>query len=68
MLNSYIKKYDYFNVSKIMQNYQKGFNESVVDITEPRIYFGLETNNTIVTNSKNKNEFDGFEIKIIHKI
>jgi len=41
-----------------LENYQKGFNESVVDITEPRIYFGLQTNDTIVTNSKTKKEFD----------
>lgn len=42
-------------------NLQKGFtktNEDVVNITEPRIYFGLETNNTVVTNSKGKAEFD----------
>lgn len=40
---------------------QKGYTESendVVTVTEPRIYFGLETNNNIVTNSKNRNEFD----------
>ena len=40
---------------------QKGYTESendVVAVTEPRIYFGLETNNNIVTNSKNRNEFD----------
>lgn len=41
-------------------NLQKNFsNESnVINIKNPRIYFGLETNKTIVTNSKNKNEFD----------
>lgn len=39
---------------------QTGFqdNNQSITITEPRIYFGLETNNTVVTNSKNKAEFD----------
>lgn len=39
---------------------QKDFTteNQAVYISEPRIYFGLETNNTIVTNSKNKSEFD----------
>lgn len=41
-------------------NLQKGFSNdgNVINIKNPRIYFGLETNKTIVTNSKNKNEFD----------
>ena len=39
---------------------QKGFNglENEINISEPRIYFGLETDSTIITNSKNKSEFD----------
>ena len=39
---------------------QKDFSteNQAINIKEPRIYFGLETNNTIVTNSKNKSEFD----------
>lgn len=40
---------------------QKGFETSSSDIAtikEPRIYFGLETNDTAVTNSKGKEEFD----------
>ena len=32
--------------------------EGFVDITEPRIYFGLETNNFMVTNLNDKKEFD----------
>ncbi len=41
-------------------NLQKDFNDNnnVINIKNPRIYFGLETNKTIVTNSKVKNEFD----------
>lgn len=41
-------------------NLQKGFSNdgNVINIKNQRIYFGLETNKTIVTNSKNKNEFD----------
>ena len=29
-----------------------------INISEPRIYFGLETKETIATNTKNKNEYD----------
>ncbi len=42
-------------------NLQKDFNKNnndIISINEPRIYFGLETNNTVVTNSTNKKEFD----------
>ena len=44
-----------------LNNIQKDFESSeddVATITEPRIYFGLETNNNIVTNSNNRREFD----------
>jgi hypothetical protein len=43
-----------------INNLQKGFSstDDVVTITEPRIYFGLETNDTVVTNSNGKTEFD----------
>lgn len=39
---------------------QKDFTNKnqAINMTQPRIYFGLETNNTIVTNSKTKAEFD----------
>lgn len=39
---------------------QKDFvaENQAINITQPRIYFGLETNNTIVTNTENKSEFD----------
>lgn len=33
-------------------------NDNIMQINQPRIYFGLETNETIVTNSKNKEEYD----------
>ena len=41
-------------------NLQKDFKEenNVIKVKNPRIYFGTETNNIVVTNSKNKNEFD----------
>ena len=41
-----------------LENYQKSFTENDIQIAEPRIYFGLQTNETIVTNSKTKKEFD----------
>ena len=39
---------------------QKGFEEEkqAVKIAEPRIYFGLQTSDTVVTNTTNKKEFD----------
>lgn len=39
---------------------QKGFNldNNQIYVQEPRIYFGLQTNSTIITNSDNKTEFD----------
>ena len=45
------------NLIKLQKNYESS-EKDIVTITEPRIYFGLETNNNIVTNSKNRNEFD----------
>lgn len=41
-----------------LENYQKGFKDTDLKISEPRIYFGKETNGTIVTNSEEKVEFD----------
>lgn len=39
---------------------QKSFDsiENKINIGEPRIYFGMQTDSTIITNSKNKSEFD----------
>ena len=40
-------------------NLQKDFtSNNAINVVNPRIYFGLETNKTIVTNAKNNNEFD----------
>ena len=49
------------NLSGNLEKLQKDFkisNEDAVAVSEPRIYFGLETNNNIVTNSNNRKEFD----------
>ena len=32
--------------------------DNIYDVKEPRIYYGLETNSTVVTNTKNKTEYD----------
>ena len=32
--------------------------DNIYEITQPRIYYGLETNSTVVTNTKNKTEYD----------
>ena len=39
---------------------QKQFDQTdeKIEISQPRIYFGLETNDTVVTNSNSKKEFD----------
>ena len=51
--------------SKVSENgnvsyVQKSFDSSdkKVAVSEPRIYFGTETNNTIITNTNGKTEFD----------
>ena len=43
-----------------LDHLQKSFTNTneVININQPRIYFGLETNDTVVTNSNNKKEFD----------
>ena len=40
-----------------LQNDIEG-TDDVLNISEPRIYFGMETNDTIVINSKDKKEYD----------
>ena len=45
------------NLLKLQKDFKSNEND-VVTIREPRIYFGLQTNNNIVTNSKNRSEFD----------
>ena len=42
---------------KYVQSDVAGADE-VINISEPRIYFGLETDETIATNAKNKQEYD----------
>ena len=42
---------------KYIQNDITG-NEEKIKISKPQIYYGLETNTTVVTNAKNKKEFD----------
>ncbi|MBP3255741.1 MAG: UPF0182 family protein [Clostridia bacterium] len=43
-----------------LNHVQKGFDltNEIVNIKEPRIYFGMQTNNTVVTNTKDKKELD----------
>lgn len=43
-----------------LNHIQKSFEDAneALTITQPRIYFGLETNSTVVTNSNSKKEFD----------
>ena len=48
------------NENGTLNHIQKGFNTSneIITITEPRIYFGTQTNSTAVTNIEEKKEFD----------
>ena len=43
---------------KYIQNSFENTQNDKVEINNPRIYYGLETKDTIITNTKNKEEFD----------
>lgn len=45
------------NLIDLQKDYTSHSND-IVSINQPGIYFGLETNDTVVTNSKEKSEFD----------
>lgn len=42
--------------------------DNIYEITEPRIYYGLETNSTVVTNTKDKTEYDYTDSKGVEHI
>jgi len=44
------------NLSYVQSKFES--EENLIKINEPRIYFGLETDSPIITNVKNKEEFD----------
>lgn len=44
------------NVVNLQTSFEQ--DDEVIEIKEPRIYFGLLTNSTVVTNSNSKKEFD----------
>lgn len=44
------------NIAYVQKNFDS--SDKQILVSEPRIYFGTETNNTIVTNTNNKTEFD----------
>ncbi len=44
------------NIAYVQKNFDS--SDKQILVSEPRIYFGTETNNTIITNIKNKTEFD----------
>ena len=45
------------NLNNMQKDFQNDVSE-VIPISEPRIYYGLETNDTVVTNSGSNKEFD----------
>lgn len=48
------------NINGDIVNLQKSYDnkDNIINMQNPRIYFGMQTNKTIVTNSKENNEFD----------
>lgn len=44
------------NISYVQKNFDS--SDKQILVSEPRIYFGLDTKNTIITNINNKTEFD----------
>ena len=44
------------NIEYVQKNFDA--SDEQILVSEPRIYFGTETNNTIITNNDNKTEFD----------
>lgn len=44
------------NIEYVQKNFDS--SDKQILVSEPRIYFGTETNNTIITNINNKTEFD----------
>ena len=42
--------------------------DNIYEITEPRIYYGLETNSPVVTNTKNKTQYDYTDEKGIEHV
>ncbi len=45
-------------IEYIQSDFEGDHSTDFVNISEPRIYFGRETNNVVITNSYGKNEFD----------
>ena len=56
IINSAITTMEDGNLEYILKDFDT--EKSEISITQPRIYYGLNTNNTIVTNTNNKAEFD----------
>lgn len=46
------------NLNNMQKDFENNISSEVIPISEPRIYYGLETNDTAVTNSGTNKEFD----------
>lgn len=46
------------NLNNMQKDFENNISSEVIPISEPRIYYGLETNDTVVTNSGSNKEFD----------
>lgn len=56
VITSAVSTDEFGNVEYIQKTFD-GTDEKI-NISQPRIYFGMETNQNVVTNSKNKSEYD----------
>lgn len=58
IITSATKLIENSGIEYIQSNFEGDPKTDFVNVSEPRIYFGLETNNVIVINSNEKKEFD----------
>lgn len=58
IITSATKLIENSGIEYIQSNFEGDPKTDFVNVSEPRIYFGLETNNVVVINSNEKKEFD----------
>lgn len=57
IISSAVSTLESGNVNNLQKDFENSEND-VISISEPRIYYGLETNDIAITNSNANNEFD----------
>ena len=56
IITSAVQTNEYGNIKYIQADFDE--NNNTINISEPRIYFGMETKNNIIVNSNSKEEYD----------